>query len=566
MMELVFDIEANGLGEVVVDKGPRPEVTRVWCLVIKDIHTGKVQRFREQDIHKGVELLRQADTLIGHNILMYDLPVLERFYGPIDVSLIMDTLVISRLMYPDLRNHPLKGNGLKNWGIHLGCDKSEYTLGFDEYCEEMLEYCEQDVEVNHRVWKAQSAFAQRNCTMIGLEHRVTAILSKQVENGMGFDLKAAEVLEQELLMEKAEIGDTLSQIFLPLVTERWSNKTGKKLKDSVEHFNPTSRQQIARRLKTKYGWDAPLTDKGNPKVDEAVLKKLSYPEASLLCRSFDITKLNSMVSDWISRASISRDGNIHGGINPQGAVTGRMTASQPNLQQVSGDSSARALFGPTKDGWVQVGIDASGLEARLLANRMAVWDNGEYGDLVINGDIHTHNQTQAGLSSRDDAKTFFYALIYGAGNVKIGNIIGKGVAAGSSLKKRFLDNMPALKKLIESCEYQVAKKDSITLLDNREVPCRSKHSSLNVQIQGDGAVIMKYALCYLHRDLENKYKGRYALMATVHDEWQIECEPSIADDIGKLGIAAIVRAGKHLGCVVPMDGAYRIGNNWAACH
>jgi DNA polymerase I len=566
MMELVFDIEANGLNEVIVDKVPRPEVTRVWCLVIKDIHTGKVYRFREKDIDKGVEMLRQADTLIGHNILMYDIPVLERFYGSIDPPLVIDTLVVSRLMYPDLRNHPLKGNGLKNWGKHLGCLKTEYDLGFSEYCEEMLEYCVQDVLVNLKIFKAQEAFIAKHPTLIGLEHRVTDILAKQVCNGMGFDLQGAELLEQDLLMEKADISDKLCQVFPTLVTERWSNKTGKRLKDHVEHFNPTSRQQIAKRLKTKYGWEAALTDKGNPKVDDAVLKKLSYPEAALLARSFDITKLNSMVSDWISRASVSRDGNIHGSINPQGAVTGRMTASQPNLQQVSGDSSARALFRPTTEGWLQVGIDASGLEARLLANRMASWDNGEYGNLVINGDIHTHNQEQAGLSKRDDAKTFFYALIYGAGNVKIGEIIGKGVGAGASLKKRFLNNMPALKKLIENCEFQVAKKDSVTLLDKREVPCRSKHASLNVQIQGDGAVIMKYALCYLIRDLEEKYPGRYALMATVHDEWQLECEPSIADDIGKAGISAIKRAGDHLGCVVPMDGEYRVGTSWADCH
>ena len=563
-MELVFDIEADSLSEIIIDKHVRPEVKNIWCIAAKDINSGQKYQFGPDKIEQGVELLRRADKLIGHNIIMYDIPVLERFYGTID-TVAIDTLVISKLMYPDIRNHPLGSNSLKSWGSHLKILKDDYQEGFESYNADMLTYCIQDVEVSEAIWKAQEAFYNDNKTVIDLENKVTTIISEQICNGMGFNLSAAESLEQEILMEKATIEDDLCREFQPIVTERWSEKTGKRLKDKVEHFNPNSRQQIAQRLHSKYGWKAPLTEKGNPKVDESVLKKLNYPEAKQLLKCFEITKLHGMLSDWITRAIHSRDGRIHGSINPQGAVTGRMTASQPNLQQVSGDPRARALFVP-KDGWVQVGIDASGLEARLLANRMAEWDGGEYGDLVLNGDIHTHNQKQAGLEKRDDAKTFFYALIYGAGNQKIGTIINKGTSAGGALKKRFLDNMPALKKLIDKCEFQVAKKNTITLLDNREVPCRSKHSSLNVQIQGDGAVLMKKALVLLHNCLEKHCKGKYKLVATVHDEWQIECDPEIADRIGNAGIAAIKKAGDILGCVVPMDGEYRIGKNWSETH
>jgi DNA polymerase I-like protein with 3'-5' exonuclease and polymerase domains len=443
--------------------------------------------------------------------------------------------------------------------------KEQYNLGFDSFTEEMIGYCEQDVILTEAIFNTQQEFVNSHQLTVRLEHKVSEIIAKQIENGMGFNIDRAEQLEKEILMERADIEDTLCQTFTPITTERWSEKTGKRLKDSVEYFNPNSRQQIAQRLETKYGWVAPLTDKGNPKVDEAVLKALKFPEAKMLCRSFEITKLHSMLSDWITRANLSRDGRIHGSINPQGAVTGRMTASQPNLQQVSGDPRARALFEPRK-GWSQIGIDASALEARLLANRMARWDKGEYGNLVINSDIHVYNQKQAGLANREGAKTFFYALIYGAGNVKIGQIIGKGVGAGASLKKRFLDNMPALKKLIERCEFQVADKGTVTLLDGREAPCRSKHSSLNVLIQGDGAVLMKIALAYLYKYLADHYEDKFAFMATVHDEWQIECDPAIAKEVGIAGVEAIKRAGSYLKCEVPMDGQYRIGRNWSECH
>jgi DNA polymerase I-like protein with 3'-5' exonuclease and polymerase domains len=429
----------------------------------------------------------------------------------------------------------------------------------------MLEYCEQDVAVTREIFFKQTDFAQKYQLSVELEHNIASIIAEQIDNGFGFNVEAAHELEHDLLMEKVLIEDEMATIFPPIVEERWSEKTGKRLKDKVTHFNPGSRKQISERLREKYGWVAPKTEKGNPKVDAAVLKELPYDEAKTLVLYFDTVKMLSQVSDWILRSVSSRDGRIHGGVNSQGTVTGRMTASQPNLQQVSSNPRTRRLFVP-RDGWVQVGIDASGLEARLLANRMAKWDSGKYAEVVLNGDIHDYNMKQAGLTSRAQTKTFFYGFIYGAGDTKIGKIIGKKTKDGKALKERFLNSMPALKKLIQNCQYQVAKKNTITLLDGREVPCRAKHKALNVQIQGDGAILMKVAQRMLHSKLKMLYGSDVRFMATVHDEWQLECPESIANAVGKLGASCIKEAGKALSCLVDMDGDYRIGSNWAECH
>tara|TARA_R100001594_G_scaffold107390_2_gene141996 strand:- start:676 stop:2370 length:1695 start_codon:yes stop_codon:yes gene_type:complete len=564
MKRLVFDIETDGLNEITINgKGNAvPEGTKVYCLCTIDVDSGEETKYVGSHVEYGVEALRKADLIIGHNILMFDIPFLERLYGVINTKA-LDTLIVSRLMYPDPHNHPLGGNSLKNWGKHLGEEKIQYD-NFDYFCEEMLEYCLQDVKVNLGIFNAQKDFIKKYQKNVDLEHITTRIIAKQIDNGYGFDLDAAEKLQMELLAEKARIDDEMRKIFPPIIEERWSDKTGKRLKDKVTVFNPGSRQQIADRLSNKYGWNPPLTEKGNPKVDAAVLKKLSYPEAKELVRAFDVMKLEGQVADWIKRASASRDGRIHGNVNVQGTVTGRMTASQPNMQQVSGDKRARALFKP-KDGWVQVGIDASGLEARMLANRMAPHDNLDYGKIILHDDIHEANRKAAGLTTRDQAKTFFYGLIYGAGNQKIGEIVGKNAYAGGKLKNKFFDNIPAIKMVMDNCAYQVADKKTITLLDGREVPCRSQHVGLNVQLQGDGAIVMKLALCILMNKLA-KYKGKYALMATVHDEWQFECCPSIADNLGKLGCEAIKEAGERLFCIMPLDGDYRIGKDWSECH
>ena len=411
---------------------------------------------------------------------------------------------------------------------------------------------------------AEQEYAKKYMKSVKLEHKVARIISDQIVNGFGFDLDAATNLEADLLMEKVSIEDDLGQIFPPIIEERYSEKTGKRLKDKITIFNPGSRKQISERLKSKYNWKPSLTEKGNPKVDEAVLKKLPFAEAKELVRYFAITKLLSQVEDWVLRASTSRDSRIHGGVNTQGTVTGRMTASQPNLQQVSGDSRARALFVP-KDSFVQVGIDASGLEARLLASRMARWDKGEFARQVLDEDIHVVNQKAAGLPDRDSAKTFFYALIYGAGDLKIGQIVKAGPKRGKEIKKQYLDSMPALKQLLSNVEWQVQRKGTITLLDGREVPCRAAHKALNVQLQGDGAMLMKVAQMLFDRSLK-PFRDEVRFMATVHDEWQLECNPIISDIVGTLGCQAIKRAGEILSCQIEMDGEFRVGKNWSECH
>ena len=566
MNRIAIDIEANGLNELVLDRKGSViyEADTIWCIAMVDVDTGKCMSFGLDGIEDAVRIMRDASLLIGHNIVLYDIPIVRRLYGPVDTPL-YDTLVVSRIMYPDKRTHPLGGNSLQCWGEYLGCKKDDYNGGWDSYSEEMRKYCEQDTLVASKIFHAQKSFVSANSKVVKLEHLVSNIIADQIENGFGFDVEAAIDLEEHLLFEKSEIEDNMRLIFPDKIEIRYSEKTGNRLKDKVTVFNPSSRKQIAERLTERYGWNPPKTEKGNPKVDAEVLKKLKYPEAKELVRYFDIVKTMGFLKDWIDRAEKSRDGRIHSSVNPQGTVTGRMTSSQPNLQQVTSDPRIRSLFVP-REGWVQVGIDASSLEARMLANRMSDWDNGEYGKVVTDGDIHQTNMEASGIQSRPQVKTFFYGFIYGAGDAKIGQIIGKNAKAGKELKERFLDNLPALRRLIDSTRFQSSKKGTIKLLDGREVPCRSEHSSLNVQLQGDGAVVMKLAQCIFYDKLRTQYKGKFSFMATVHDEWQLECDPEIADDVGKLGVNSIIEAGDRLGCTIPLDGEYKVGNNWWDCH
>lgn len=567
MNRIIFDIEANGLTEVILNsKGQASkEADTVHCMVTYNIDTDTFSEYGPCEIEDGIEELRNADLLIGHNIVMYDLPLLERLYGDIDIKT-LDTLIISKLMYPDKSQHPLGGNSLECWGNDLGYPKLDYDGGWEAFSESMIKYCRGDVALNKKIFDKQQQFIKDNCKVVRFEHIVSKIIAEQTSNGFSFNLDKGKELLLELGSQTDAIRQDLKEIFPPVIEERVSDKTGNRLKDKITIFNPGSRKQIAERLYTKYGWKAPQTEKGNPKVDEAVLKKLKFPEAKRLVEYFYSIKLMGQVTDWVARASNSRDGKIHGSINPQGTVTGRMTASQPNLQQVSGDKRARSLFIP-RTGWTQVGIDAQGLEARMLANRMYPYDRGSYAKIVLEKDIHDENQKLAGLPSRTAAKTFFYGFIYGAGDAKIGKIVGQSAAQGKSLKEKFLQKLPALNKVIQNCKFQVNKSGTIELLDGRKVPCRSIHAALNVQLQGDGAVIMKLAQCILDREIKKQgYQDRAKFMATVHDEWQLEVQPDLANTIGELGCYSIEEAGRRLDCRIKLEGDFRTGRSWAECH
>ena len=272
-----------------------------------------------------------------------------------------------------------------------------------------------------------------------------------------------------------------------------------------------------------------------------------------------------MVLDWNTRANLTRDGHIHGSVNAQGAATGRCTHSQPNMAQVSKDKEARKLWIPDTN-CVLVGADLKGLELRMLAHFMAKYDGGKYGEKILTDDIHTYNQKAAGLPDRDAAKTFIYAYCYGAGDKKLGTIVGGTSAAGKTIRTKFQKEIPALEKVHQDVKFSVAKTKGVKLLDGRIVPVRSEHAALNTLLQGSGAVLSKLWMCIANRNLKKIYGTTVKQVAYIHDELQFTCPPEIADAVGKVITDAATDAGVRLGLKIRVDAGYSVGKNWSETH
>jgi DNA polymerase I-like protein with 3'-5' exonuclease and polymerase domains len=429
----------------------------------------------------------------------------------------------------------------------------------------MIDYCIRDVELTEAVYKRlQVELADFSQDSIDLEHQVQWAIQQQERNGWLLDQRLCHILCAKFKERMNVIEEDLQAIFPPIVEERYSEKTGKRLKDKVTVFNVGSRQQVADRLTAKGAIWTELTATGKPVVDEKTLKENSHvPEAKQVLEYLLLQKRYAQVNSWLEH--VQDDGRVHGRVTTNGAVTGRMTHQNPNMAQVP---SVNSEFGKEcRDCWVVpegrklVGVDASGLELRMLAHYMG---DEEFTDVLLRDDIHTRNQIASGLATRPQAKTFIYAFLYGAGDAKIGSIVGGTAKDGNALRTRFLRNTPSLETLRERVG-SASRKGYLVGLDGRKLWVRSEHSALNTLLQSAGAIIMKKALVLLD-DYATQHKIDYKFIGNIHDEIQSEVVTEQAEKFGWLAVECIKAAGISFSLRCPLDGEYKVGSTWAETH
>ena len=571
MSQLVFDIETNGLNPSVI-----------WCIcAIKD---DKMYTLEMPDKQTWECLMEGVTEVIGHNIIRYDIPVVERL---LDVSIdckIIDTLVMSRLYNPQLEG----GHSLAAWGERLKFPKGDYH-DWSALTPEMVEYCQQDVRVTERLYDVlKQELDEFGTDSINLEHSVQTAIATQIDNGWLLDQRKATDLVAELKEKQYDLEEAVHEKFRPLPTfvkeivpkykkdgslsavglkflgDDWTQVDGTFSRIDWPEFNLGSRQQIGRYLRL-FGWKPEkFTETGQAIVDEKTLETVTdIPEAQLIAEYLMVGKRIAQVQSWLD--AVEDDGRVHGQVNAIGAVTGRMTHSSPNMAQVPAVGApygydCRACW-IVPEGHKLVGVDASGLELRMLASFM---DDPAYTKEILEGDIHTANQNAAGLKERAQAKTFIYAFLYGAGDAKIGSIVGGSARDGQKLKQKFLDNTPALAQLREKVSL-AAQRGYLKGLDGRRIWIRSEHAALNSLLQSAGAVVMKKAL-QIFTEYAPKWGLTYKLLGSIHDEYQLEAPEAQADKVGWLMVESIKAAGVQLDLKCPLDGEFKVGNNWAETH
>jgi len=408
-----------------------------------------------------------------------------------------------------------------------------------------------------------------------MEHKVAEILTQQEINGWYFDERGAQELESTLRRELEETTDLLRRQFPyvagALFTPKRDNARQGYIKDAelqkLKDFNPTSRDQIAWILQTRFGWTpTQMTTTGKPIIDETTLSEINNPFSKQCLRLLDLTKKLGMISEGVNAwnklcTSASR---IHHHCSV-GCATHRASHRNPNLAQVPSDERFRRLF-TVPPGMVMVGADLSGIELRMLAHYLARYDKGRYADILLNGDIHQENADKIGISRRQ-VKTVTYAFLYGAGDKKIGTSfdgsLGEAEATrkGKEIRNAYVDAIEGLSDLLEAVE-RASERGYVRGLDGRYISVDKRHVALNYLLQGSAAVIAKRWMVLANENLQPNTRQ----LAFIHDELQFETSEEEVDDLKFHLEWSAVRAGEYYKVRLPIAAEAKSGKTWADVH
>lgn len=595
---VAIDIETDGL-----------DATKIHVCCAEDLDTGERWTFTS-----GARFARwaAADRIyIGHNSLSFDVPVLNRLWGStIHPSQCVDTLVLSQLYNPRLarpegyagRSGP---HSLAAWGWRLGDHKIHFE-DWSELTDEMIEYCQQDVSVTLKVYRALSdrmsrmGYSETSCR---IEHQFRFFVDKQQEHGFNFDKAGAEALYADLRGQQEALERDILDAFPPKVViageyeyrvkkdgdpvssflrhqeaakesglELKFNKDGSKYRTFAHReFNIGSPLQRAERL-LELGWKPrEKTPKGSPKVDEASVlefaQKSGNEAVGKIAEWLVLNGRANMINTWLE--ALHEDGRIHGSVMSCGAGSRRCTHSGPNTANVPSTGArygheCRSLWLPD-DGHVLVGCDASGLEGRVFIHYLG---NPEAEEFMMN-DPHTANAEAISRAvgfevSRSLTKNIFYGRLYGASDKKLGSLIGKGAKHGKLARAAIDSNIPGFEDLLKNIQREFnANSGRLRTIDGGFVLCPGEHAAINYKFQSAGAIFMKQALIRLYQ----LAKGlEFFVVGNIHDEWQISCRPDHAEAVGQAACDAMTLAGEDLKFNLKMEGEYKIGSSWADTH
>ena len=584
MSRIVFDLESNGLLE---------ELDTIHCIGYVDLDAKDKEIHISTDIEVVLKLLEDADEIIGHNIVRFDIPAILKVYpkfkhkGKATDTLVLSQLVKANLLNDDYSNMSLPpeflkrmygSHSLKAWGMRMRNLKDDYDGGWEECNEEMLKYCKQDVAVTRDLYNLLMAedFSEES---IELEHSLNEICYRIGNNGWYFDVEAASNLYAKLAQRRTTLESELTTLFPNWIVETpFTPKVNNKnlgyvkgelfIKKKEIQFNPNSRKHIYKCLKDKYDWKPDKwTPSGEAKIDESVLSTLPYPEAKKLAEMFLLTKRISQLAEgnqaWLKLCG--KDNYLKHTLISNGAVSGRACHRSPNLAQVP---SVRAKYGKecrslftVPEGYSIVGSDLDALELRCLAYWLD--DDNEYYRQILEGDIHSFNQKSAGLETRDQAKTFIYSLIFGGGDFLIGKIVGGNSRDGKKLKADFERSVPAYKRLKNELARAYKAKGYIKGLDGRKLYVRSEHKLLSQLLQSTGAIISKKWVQEVDQ-LITKEKLDAKICGFIHDEIQIRTLNKDAEYVGNISRRMAQEAGNNW--EMQISAGFTIGSSWAETH
>jgi len=412
---------------------------------------------------------------------------------------------------------------------------------------------------------------------VELETEVARILTQQELHGWSFDERSAWELAQTLRAELQETEELLlnrhpyvaGTVFTPKRNNRTQGYVAGAPFTKLKDTNLSSRDHIAWILQTFHGWNpTQMTTTGKPIIDETILTEIGTSTALAFLRILTITKMLGMISEGVNAwQKLVTKSRIHHHCSVT-TSTFRCSHRNPNLAQVPADDRFRQLFIPTP-GQVMVGADLSGVELRCLSHYLSKYDGGRYAEILLNGDIHQVNADKIGIS-RKQVKTVTYAMLYGAGNLKIGLTYDKQLPEnkakkkGKEIREAYVEAIDGLGDLLTAIK-QASERGYVCAIDGRRIPVDSSHKALNYLLQGTAAVLAKRWMVINDQTIKETNLCASQL-GFIHDEIQFECAKEHSKDLCTSLVFSAQAAGEYYKFRCPIAAEANQGNNWAETH
>lgn len=526
-------------------------------------------------------LENQSIGKIGQHI-KYDSHVLKK-YGIELNNWHMDTMLASYVIngvairhnMDDLARHYL---GVNTTTFEDVAGKGAKQLSFDKVdMDKASDYACEDADITYRLFSVFDEYLQKDTNANSLLHKL--------------EIPTAQILaqmEHDGILIKTEFLGKLSLAF----DNQISQLEQKAFELAGESFNVASPKQLGEILFDKLGISGgKKTKTGQYSTSEATLAKIDHPLVDVVLEHRSLSKLKSTYTDALAKVA-DKQGRVHTSYHQALTSTGRLSSSDPNLQNIpirtdTGRLIREAFIAPT--GRVIMAADYSQIELRLMAHFSG--DESLINAFKNNLDIHTATAAEimgkelsdVTPNERRSAKAVNFGLLYGMGVFGLAKQLGVENGVAKDYIKRYFARYPAIHDYMENTKSYAKSTGYVTTIlgrklyapdinsSNAMIRQGAERASINAPLQGSAAEIIKLAMIAVDKILP---KDHAKLLLQVHDELVFEVDSDKADEIGKLIKTAmqnvLTDTAKSLGWdvdfAVPLVVEIGVGENWEKAH
>ena len=548
-----------------------------FYIPINHNYEGVEKQLEEHFVLEALKPFLESDEIpkIGHN-LKYDRHILQNLGIDLKGKL-LDTMLFSYVNNSTITRHNLDAVSKRYLNINPTsyedvAGKGAKQIPFSEVSIEVAsEYASEDADISLKLYEHIEPLVQKETKL--------AKLYSEIEGPLIYTL--GDIERNGVLIDSEKLNEQSKELEAKIL------KLEQKVQKSAgEDFNLGSPKQLQEILYEKLGLPViKKTPKGQPSTAESVLQELSmdFPIVQDILSYRAISKLKSTYTDKLPKMVNSNTGRVHTSYHQAVTATGRLSSSDPNLQNIpirseEGRRIREAFIAP--DGYKILAADYSQIELRIMAHLsrdqglMDAFAKGQDIHQATAAEIFSINIDEVTANQRRSAKAINFGLIYGMSAFGLSKQLQITRAEAQNYIEQYFDRYPQVKHYMDETKQSAKKMGYVETVFGRRLYLAdiessnyqrrqyAERSAINAPMQGTAADLIKMAMILLHQKIrEESFEAK--IIMQVHDELVIEVNENQSDELSEITTSVMSEISK-LDVDLKVDAD--IGNNWDEAH